>query len=100
MGAEKKDSHIELQDVMRLTPDGNAAVSREKSRKFVDAYVETCEVVEKRELPDEGALQAQAEALPEGAGMMGMMPAMMAGMMPMGMAMPGMMPMAMGRMNP
>jgi len=105
IGADKHESFVELQECIRLDSRGRF-VGHEKSKRFVDAYIEEVTITEKREIIPQAEVQPSPMMAPSmmatpssGAGAMtpvmmpSMMPGMMACMMPC--MMPGMMPMPM-----
>lgn len=107
VGGQDRESYVELENCMELDPQGRLVETTPRKR-LIDAFIELCKVVEKRETPPEPAPKPVEEPPPPpmmtvGNGMMpgtlpggmpGMMPGMMQGMAP-GMMqgmMPGMMP--------
>eukprot|EP00441_Pelagodinium_beii_P036722 CAMPEP_0197628816 /NCGR_PEP_ID=MMETSP1338-20131121/6953_1 /TAXON_ID=43686 ORGANISM="Pelagodinium beii, Strain RCC1491" /NCGR_SAMPLE_ID=MMETSP1338 /ASSEMBLY_ACC=CAM_ASM_000754 /LENGTH=160 /DNA_ID=CAMNT_0043199815 /DNA_START=86 /DNA_END=564 /DNA_ORIENTATION=+ len=96
IGAEDRESFVELKECLQFDLDGNF-LGMEKTRRLIDAFIEKCEVCEKRDplpqLAPEGstAVGSTAKAAADDDDSDDDTPAMMPGMMPamMGMMMPG-----------
>lgn len=121
IGGQDRESYVELKNALRLDAKGRV-VACEKTKRLTDAFIESCQVVEKRDVSAVaeaiGAAEvAAARGSRSGGGdgdsvavpgmLLGVVPGvampgsdggdgsivMQGGMVPMGMAMPGMMPM-------